>query len=80
MECADTLAPVKHLCEVLLRDYNQRYKPGDEYGKEKYTSKPEVGYMKSKTGVRILTFSTQPSWTRVPNANPKVPIRRKDIT
>ena len=56
MECVDTLAPVKHLCEVLLRDFNQRYEPGDEHGKVKYTSKPEVGYMKRHAGVHPYFF------------------------
>ena len=58
MECMDILPPVKHLTKVLLRDFNQRYDPGDEYGKVKYTNKLEVGYMKRYTGFHPYFFIT----------------------
>ena len=58
MENENTVPPVKHLAEALFCDFNQRYELGDKFGKIKYTSKPEVGYMKSYIGVHPYVFIT----------------------
>ena len=74
MENVSTLAPVKQITKVLLRDFEQRYEPGDEYGKVNYTSRPEVHRLHEEVSilVSVLPFSSQPFWTHIPKANSMV--------